>query len=289
MDDIPLQNERQLFAFGEKSLSLPRPGEKGQGQMSLRSTTRLDPLGYMLFGARQLKAYPRGLQCDGWLPITGNEGALDDVERLKEVLDASLLRVFDGLQAQIFRKHKPKITRRNVAHTRAPPTNVVSADNSDSDVEVDEDKDEDKPEEVPRALVEELEPAEIKDLEHLTEGVVSLLNRYSEERLAADTSRAPSRPDSRAYNPYLNSQGPEGGFRGNSTRPSSRLTDRMGPSGAANYDSRSLYPTGVPSVLAPGGMMRAWASHGASGSPAPSRGGTPLNLSRANSHVGNWR
>lgn len=269
-DDIPLQNERQLFAFGEKSLSLPRPGEKGQGQMSLRSTTRLDPLGYMLFGARRLQAYPRGLQCDGWLPITGNEGALDDVERLKEVLDASLLRVFDGLQAQIFRKHQPKIVHqtiaKNPARTAAP--NADSAANSVSD-EVGEDEEEDKPEEeVPPPEVKELTSDEIKDLEKLTEGVVSLLNRYSEERLAADSSRAPSRPDSRAnFNHQPGSN--------HSTRPHSRLTDRIGP---------PIHSAGVPSALAPGGMMRAWGN-----SPAPSHGGTPINTSHANSQSGSWR
>ncbi|KAG0150238.1 hypothetical protein CROQUDRAFT_652659 [Cronartium quercuum f. sp. fusiforme G11] len=281
-DDIPLQNERQLFAFGEKSLSLPRPGEKGRGQMSLRSTTRLDPLGYMLFGARRLQAYPRGLQCDGWLSITGDEGALDDVERLKEVLDASLLRVFDGLQAQIFRKHRPKIIHQTIAKvpTAAPAMDVD--ENSESDVDEDnEDKDEDKPEEVTVPEVLELKAEEIKDLERLTEGVVSLLNGYSEERLAADSSRAPSRPDSRAttsHNPYLmNYSGGADPRSGNNTRPNSRLTDRLGP---------SFHASGVPSALAPGGMMRAWGQQATSGS---SHLSTPHNLSRTNSHAGSWR
>ena len=53
----------------------------------------------MLFGASNLKVTESGLECDNWLPIVGNVSALDDVERLKEVLDLSLLRVFEGLES----------------------------------------------------------------------------------------------------------------------------------------------------------------------------------------------
>lgn len=184
-EDIPLQNERQLFAFGEKSLALPRPGEKGKGQMSLRSTTRIDPLGYMLFGARKLEVSSRGLQCDDWLPIVGRVDALDDVERLKEVLDASLLRVFDGLQAQIIAKQ--------VIRSRGyrPP---IETERDDTDEKEDDAEDADLRDlEADAPLTDQ----EVADLDMLTRDVVLLLNRYSEERLALDASRNASRPESR--------------------------------------------------------------------------------------------
>ncbi|KAH9469772.1 hypothetical protein Pst134EA_007049 [Puccinia striiformis f. sp. tritici] len=228
-DDIPLQSGRQIFAFGEKSLQAVRPGEKGKEQMSLRSTTRLDPLGYMLFGARQLQPYTSGLRCDGWLPITGNAGALDDVERLKHVLDASLLRVFDGLQAQIVESN-PRSTKRGprvnqIASKITPAGNKKSQvvvdgeqeeESIDSEFEVDEGEDK---EEVVPVQFGKLTNGEIQDLQRLTEEVVSLLNKYSEERLATDvnSSRAPSRPDSRATNwPMLNRLQPlgVGGYNG---------------------------------------------------------------------------
>ncbi|GAA6046118.1 hypothetical protein JCM8097_003412, partial [Rhodosporidiobolus ruineniae] len=98
--DVPITSSKQLYAFGEKSKT-GAMGGKGEGQTFLRSTTKLDPLGYMLFGAFQLTVTETGLLCDGWLPIepSTNAGvpALDNVGRLKDVLDYSLLRVFEGL------------------------------------------------------------------------------------------------------------------------------------------------------------------------------------------------
>jgi hypothetical protein len=44
--------------------------------------------------------------CDGWLPMTGNGSLLDDLERLKETLNASLLRAFEGLGAAMMAKSK---------------------------------------------------------------------------------------------------------------------------------------------------------------------------------------
>lgn len=158
--------------------------------MTLRSTTRLDPLGYMLFGARQLAVHSRGIECDDWLPIVGNVGALDDVERLKDVLDASLLRVFAGLQAAI--------VERGTKQKRGwrAPSEVERDDNDEHEDEEDEDR---------RMIDQPLSDQEIKELDKLTGDVVDLLNRYMHERLDFDASntvsRAPSRPESRLGTP----------------------------------------------------------------------------------------
>ncbi|WAR54174.1 hypothetical protein PtB15_3B687 [Puccinia triticina] len=296
-DDIPLQNERQLFAFGEKSLLLPRPGEKGKEQMSLRATTRLDPLGYMLFGARQLQPYPSGLRCDGWLSITGNAGALDDVERLKHVLDASLLRVFDGLLATTI-ENDPRSTRRRprIALPAAKKTAGASkkpqeADGEESvDSEFEQDEEEDQDEVVP-VQFGKLTNGEIQDLQRLTEEVVSLLNKYSEERLATDvnTSRAPSRPDSRATNWPLISRlqpaagyGSEGGAAGGissagPSRPGSRLTNQVdfhsnnhpGQQSGWNHPAPPVQH-GVPTKLPPGAGYTNWGNPGHPLPPPPS-------------------
>ncbi|KAI7957273.1 hypothetical protein MJO28_004368 [Puccinia striiformis f. sp. tritici] len=301
-DDIPLQSGRQIFAFGEKSLQAVRPGEKGKEQMSLRSTTRLDPLGYMLFGARQLQPYTSGLRCDGWLPITGNAGALDDVERLKHVLDASLLRVFDGLQAQIVESN-PRSTKRGprvnqIASKITPAGNKKSQvvvdgeqeeESIDSEFEVDEGEDK---EEVVPVQFGKLTNGEIQDLQRLTEEVVSLLNKYSEERLATDvnSSRAPSRPDSRATNwPMLNRlqplgvggyNGSDGVHGGNSSAGPSRPGSRLTNNNQSNYPNNNFnqhhqhqspwtppapnlhVQHGVPSKLPPGVGYMNWANNG---------------------------
>ncbi|PLW12732.1 hypothetical protein PCANC_18157 [Puccinia coronata f. sp. avenae] len=279
-DDIPLQNERQLFAFGEKSLQVQRPGEKAREQMSLRSTTRLDPLGYMLFGARELAPCTSGLRCDGWLPIIGNAGALDDVERLKHVLDASLLRVFDGLQAQFVENNSRASKRR--PHVAVPLSKKKTStkksqefDGEESlDFEMEEDEDQ---EEVVSVHFGKLTNGEIQDLQRLTEEVVSLLNKYSEDRLATDanTSRAPSRPDSRATNRPLLSRlqpagyGPEGIGGAHSSAASSRPGSRL--NGRADYPNHhpghqnSWNHHGVPSKLPPGAGFMNWDN----GAPGP--------------------
>jgi len=35
--------------------------------------------------------------CDGWLPIVGNIDGLDDIQRLKTLMEACMLRVFEGI------------------------------------------------------------------------------------------------------------------------------------------------------------------------------------------------
>ncbi|KAJ7634307.1 P-loop containing nucleoside triphosphate hydrolase protein [Mycena polygramma] len=87
-------DEKQLFAFMEKRQNAT---VSSSPQTNLVTTTRLDPLTYMLFGAYKLQVTERGLDCDGWLPIVGNLDALDDIQRLKTLMESSMLRVFEGI------------------------------------------------------------------------------------------------------------------------------------------------------------------------------------------------
>lgn len=186
-DNKVVTGDRQILAFREKiqNISQAKPGGKtGDPAMFLRETTRLDPLGYMLFGTNELAVSERGLEGDGWLPIFGNVGALDDVERLKEVLDLSLLRVFEGLQVEMSKKHQPRGGRGFRAAASGP-----SGEAEDNEMEVDLEDD-------AAAYLEDpsLSAVELGDLEKLTLGVVRVLNGYAEERLQS-ASRMPSRPD----------------------------------------------------------------------------------------------
>lgn len=68
----------------------------------LRGITILDPLTFMLFGASRLAPSPQGgMICDGWLPIEGDFGALDEVDRLKNIFDICMLRVFEAIEPEV--------------------------------------------------------------------------------------------------------------------------------------------------------------------------------------------
>lgn len=127
--------------------------------MFLRATTKLDPLGYMLFGAHHLQVTESGLECDNWLPIQGHVSALDDVERLKDVLDHSLLRVFEGLGVAMSRGRERHAVR---------PGRNDRVDDEEGEGEADQEAmDLDDP---------TLSPAEVNDLGTLTTNVVKILN-----------------------------------------------------------------------------------------------------------------
>lgn len=157
--DLAITSQKQLYAFAEKSKT-GGLGDKNGGQMFLRGTTRLDPLGYMLFGAFNLRVTETGLECDGWLPIVGNVSALDDVERLKEVLDLSLLRVFEGLGVSIARGRGAiqPMSSQNRGHRE------------------DEEGEGEGEEEAIDLSDPTLSTNEIGDLDRLTNGVVKVLN-----------------------------------------------------------------------------------------------------------------
>lgn len=115
----------------------------------------------MLFGASSLKVTDQGLECDQWLPIVGNVSALDDVERLKDVLDHSLLRVFEGLG-----NTPSKGPGRQSYQTRR----VQDRHDEEGEGEADQ--------EVVNMDDPTLSPGEVVDLDRLTSGVVKVLNMY---------------------------------------------------------------------------------------------------------------
>ncbi|TFK57087.1 P-loop containing nucleoside triphosphate hydrolase protein [Heliocybe sulcata] len=92
--------ERQLYAYMEKRQNLSAAGSGGgQAQKYMVTSTRIDPLTYILFGAYETRATSQGLECDDWLPLVGDLEALDDVRRLKTRIEDCLLRVFEGIVA----------------------------------------------------------------------------------------------------------------------------------------------------------------------------------------------
>ena len=164
--------ERQLIAFAEKRQNLSTGN--ANAQIFLMNTTRLDPLTYILFGAYRTEVTRRGLECDDWLPVVGDPSVLDDLDRLKGLMEACMLRVFHGITQM--RKQG-----------RVPPREAFKEDESE-----DEDEDmSDKP----------LTRAEIKELDDVTHHVVRLLNDYSHFRVA-NQSRRNSRPGTPMGSPF---------------------------------------------------------------------------------------
>lgn len=91
----PFVGEKFLYAYQAKTTS----STEVKSPPMLRGTTLLDPLTFMLFGANKLApSDDGGMICDDWLPIKGDFGALDDVERLKSILDICMLRVFEAIE-----------------------------------------------------------------------------------------------------------------------------------------------------------------------------------------------
>ncbi|KAJ7706180.1 P-loop containing nucleoside triphosphate hydrolase protein [Mycena rosella] len=159
-------DEKQLYAFMEKRQNATTSATP---QTNLVTTTRLDPLTYMLFGAYKLQVTERGLDCDGWLPIVGNLDALDDIQRLKTLMESSMLRVFEGI-----------IMNRRQARATLP----ILPREEEGEFEADDD-------DFRRDL--SLSREETKELDFLTRDIVRILDRYSDERKAT-MSRQSSRP-----------------------------------------------------------------------------------------------
>lgn len=112
----------QVFAYTEAIKTVSADKSKGGDRQPpfLRGVTLLDPLGMLLFGVHKLGIVRDGyvfiryictntdrsyrFRCDDWLPVTGNVGLLDDLERFKDGLHLSLLRVFEGLGTSMARQ-----------------------------------------------------------------------------------------------------------------------------------------------------------------------------------------
>ena len=149
---------------------------------------------YMLFGAYNLEVSERGLVCDGWLPIVGNLDALDDIQRLKTLLDQCMLRVFEGISK-----------RNRQRHMRDESGDDEGAGRATS-----------------------LSATEVKELDIFTRDIVRILNRFSEERIASQ-SRNTSRPATPMGSPSSSSARLPSAFLGPSW-PTPRSTFNSRPS-----------------------------------------------------------
>ena len=165
--DTP-SGEKELYAFAEKRQNLSTGGPSSN--MFLVTTTRLDPMTYVLFGAYEIEVTERGLDCDGWLPIVGNIDGLDDIQRLKTLMEACMLRVFEGIVMGRQKRHRSDMIS-------VLPREEAESDDDDDDMKKDY----------------SLSSEEIRELDLLTTDIVRILNRYSDERVATQ-SRHNSRP-----------------------------------------------------------------------------------------------
>jgi len=200
--------EKQLYAFAEKRQNLSVVGSSPQTY--LITTTRLDPMTYMLFGAYEIQVTERGLECDGWLPIVGNVDVLDDVQRLKTLMESCMLRVFEGIV----------MARR----TRHPSLTAQISAREESEAECgDED-----------TLNEDytLSSTEIKELDVMTADIVRILNRYSDERIAYQ-SQSSSRSGTPMISPAFSSS------RLPAFEPRSGYSTSFGAGSAYNYSRPS--------------------------------------------------
>jgi hypothetical protein len=180
----------------------------------LRNVTRLDPLTYMLFGAYNLIVTRRGLECDGWLPVTGNLYALDDLQRLKALLERCMLRVFEGVGKSLVQgRDARRRDTRGTVHVRKGNSRI---DDTEGDGDVEEGEMESGDDEDGYQATKSTRQSgpllleEVKELELLTTDVVKVLEAYANEREGGSVvaSRPPSRPVSRPVTPGLGGQGP---------------------------------------------------------------------------------
>lgn len=149
--------DRDIYAFSEKVHSAGQSTTLGGATTFMRTCTHIDPLSYMLFGASEVQASSNGLECDAWLPLTGDYDALDGVERIKAVMDACLLRVLEGIRC---------------SHARAPSSKLY-----ESHALSDHDDD-------PDSATHPIRPLSVneeRELETFTAGIVDMLDHYKME------------------------------------------------------------------------------------------------------------
>ena len=148
---------------------------------------------YMLFGAYELAVTQRGLECDSWLPVAGNLHALDDVQRLKTLLDACMLRVFEGVGKSLVRgRDRRWVKTVDSVDVRAGSSRIEQPVDDGGDEGENESDDEDNAGMGRKRVVEPLSGDEIKELDLLTTDVVRILDAYAAEREGGSTY--PSRP-----------------------------------------------------------------------------------------------
>lgn len=177
----------------------------GGGQTMLKTVTRLDPLTYMLFGASKAKSANGGIMCDDWLPIRGDSVALDDLERVKRMLDLCMLRVFEGigsggvvLDEEIERERERRRRRREREQQQSRKKNGASGHQGEDKDQANGQGDGGAEEEEEDLMKEELRMSqrEVDDFHHLTMGLVRILDGYAIERnrYSQSNSRNSTRP-----------------------------------------------------------------------------------------------
>ncbi|ORY29332.1 hypothetical protein BCR39DRAFT_532387 [Naematelia encephala] len=239
--------ERRLYAFFEKSEVVPLGGKQSATLSSLRNVTRLDPMTYMLFGAYNLNVTNQGLDCDGWLPVWGNLPALDDIQRLKTLLDACMLRVFEGVGKTLVRNRDERWrSARSQVHVSSGygSSRIEAGENGDEgENETDDDDGEEQEggkEEKKRRMVQPLSREELQELELLTTDVVRVLDLYAAEREGDQSvlaSRASTRPSTPAPDMSQIPTGPKG-FQTSETQPTgSQQSKRQVPRPNSTRDS----------------------------------------------------
>ena len=227
-------SNKQLFAFAEKVRNVSAPGSNN-AQTFIKGNTKLDPMTYLLFGAYKLVVTDRGLECDDWLPVVGPVDVLDDVQRLKSLMDGCLLRVFEGIE------HRRR-EQRLFPNSRVP-AGLLRTRQEESDEGEDEDDQDDV---ATRTRSRALSDEEIREFDYLTRDVVHVLDRYAEER-STSMSRLPSRPATpgtalnSGRNTPLNAWTPSGGMR--LALPPSGYSTPYGYGSA--HSSRPVTPSGL--------------------------------------------
>ena len=187
---------KQIVAYAEKRQNISMVGSSN-APMFLVTTTRLDPMTYVLFGAYKIAVTARGLECDEWLPIVGNVYALDDIQSLKVMMEACMSRIFEGLTMR-----KTRFLPRTA--TVSPREEEESGDEEDATENL---KD------------YSLSATEVKEFDYLTRYIVGILNRYAEERMEVQ-SRNNSRPATPMDSPnFVNAKLPPFGPRSGTSTP----------------------------------------------------------------------
>nr|KIR84802.1 nuclear DNA helicase II [Cryptococcus tetragattii IND107] len=186
--------EKRLYAFAEKSRNVPVGGNPNSAPTNLRTVTRLDPMTYMLFGAYELVVTARGLECDGWLPVTGNTHALDDVQRLKAALDVCMLRVFEGLgKSLVMGRDQRWMNGAGGVEVHEGTSRIKEGGGEEENESDDEDYDRprEKSDQASSRYAGPLTVEEINELEMLTTDIVTILNKYADEREGGGVDTVP--------------------------------------------------------------------------------------------------
>lgn len=161
--------ERAIYAFQSKQRNMT----SAHPVTVASQITRLDPLPYILFGAKSLRPWASGIVSDDWLTIMGPRSALDDVVCLKVMLEGSLLRVYEGLHhLQAGRPREPRVLFRS----------------HETEEQVEEG--------APSSQDLALSAGEMSELDNMLKGVVQILDQFHAEHTATvgTASSAPGTP-----------------------------------------------------------------------------------------------